>query len=116
MMRNLSVTILVMLLLGFAPQVDFAAHLGGLIVGTLIGLYYWGAHGITPLSRFPKLQFVLFSPLPCFSMAFHSPFFFHRKAFPFLMAGVLALFFLICILVLTLATTARPLFGENASS
>ena len=58
MLRNLSVSILVMLLIGFAPEVDFASHLGGLVVGTLIGLYYWGAHGITPLNNVPILQFV----------------------------------------------------------
>jgi len=94
MIRSLSISIIVMLFLGFAPHVDFASHLGGFIVGSLIGLYYWGAHGIKSLARVPKLQ----------------------KAFPFIMAGLLAIYFLVVIIVLAVATEAIPLFGEESSA
>ena len=58
MIRSLTASMVVMLLLSFAPYVDFASHLGGMIVGFGIGLYYWGAHGIKILARYPQLQFV----------------------------------------------------------
>jgi len=94
MIRSLSISIVVTLFLGFAPFVDFAAHIGGLIVGACVGFYYWGAHGIKILARYPKLQ----------------------KFFPFIVAGVLALFFLIIIIVLAAATTGIPLFNESVES
>jgi len=94
MIRSLTISMVVMLLLSFAPYVDFAAHLGGLIVGFGIGLYYWGANGIKSLARHPTLQ----------------------KAFPFIIAGSLTVYFIIIIIVLATGTTADPLFGEDESS
>jgi len=94
MIRSLSIAIVITLFMSFAPHVDFAAHIGGLIVGACVGFYYWGAHGIKTLARYPKLQ----------------------KFFPLIIAGVLALYFVIIVIVLAAGTTAIPLFGEDSQS
>jgi len=93
MIRSLTISIIVTLFLSFAPHVDFAAHLGGMFVGFGIGMYYWGANGIKTLARYPMIQ----------------------KAFPFIIAGILTLYFIIIIIALAVGTTASPLFGESSS-
>jgi len=93
MIRSVSVSIVVTLFMGFAPFVDFASHLGGLIVGVCVGFYYWGAHGIKTLARYPNIQ----------------------KYFPFIIAGILTLYFVLVIIVLAAGVTAYPLVSESSS-
>lgn len=77
------------LVMSASGHVDLCAHIGGVLVGALLALGFWGG----------KLEFVASSSSEMF-----------KRVFPVIMYALIALYFVCCLIVLYVFVYSEPLF------